>query len=75
VRYDPSPKQRAAINQLRAAFKACARTHVAVFAMDDTVYVATEYDPTKDFHEQYQYEEDLTETIVIGHAFKGSGGW
>jgi hypothetical protein len=72
-------RQRRAIQVLRQAFRECQEEGVAIFAMDDSVYASVVYDPAKDFHQQYQEasggDSSLTDIVVVGGAFKGSGGW
>lgn len=72
-------EQRAAIELLVSALERCRMTDVGVFAMDDTIYVTTEHDYRKDFHENYQAasggDPDRMSAILIGAPFIGCGGW
>lgn len=74
-----SKKQREAIFKLKRALKACDASDVKLFAMDSTLHATTKYDPSKDFHQQYQEssggDSDLYEEVVTGGVYVGSGGW
>jgi len=72
-------KQRDAINNLKLTLRDCHQAGVRLFGMDNSLHATVSYDPSKNFHEQFQEssggDSNLYEEVVSGGVYLDSGGW
>lgn len=67
--------QEKAVKNLEAAFASCKKVGLRFFAMDEVVYVTNDFDPSRDFHSQYQTDEKFYATMSTHKTFISAGGW